>query len=343
VMSSELISKIKIATIDLGDSLDEKYYIIFLEGYHLKTSVAQKSYYEETSISLHGIKLYLEDNKFLFPFYAIEKEEAEIEKEEYYNLIFGNIKNKDIDIESLKNEKNLIVILDSSKDIFKTKEMIFIREKDLRENVIEVYNESFINASEELEVSKNRYLTTLDSNKKIIETLEKDIESVMEESLKVSSNRLTCLSEEWKKTKEYLEILKKNIKDKKTDKIQKLENLFNGLNTVDDATKIKDVFNNIYEKIVSEGVDVLNKKYQFLTHEKEIYNIWKDNWKQLEKNLEIAKNNYSIEGSNSNKIYDQNKLEIEKIIKSSDEAIKKFNNTIIELNKKYEEIISKYE
>ncbi|MGL4867894.1 MAG: hypothetical protein ACRC4S_04445, partial [Cetobacterium sp.] len=116
VMSSELISKIKIATIDLGDSLDEKYYIIFLEGYHLKTSVAQKSYYEETSISLHGIKLYLEDNKFLFPFYAIEKEEAEIEKEEYYNLIFGNIKNKDIDIESLKNEKNLIVILDSSKD-----------------------------------------------------------------------------------------------------------------------------------------------------------------------------------------------------------------------------------
>lgn len=343
VLSYDLISRIKIATIDLGDSLDEKYYILLIEGYHLESINLEKSYYEEASISLYGIKLYLEDDKYLFPFYSINKEELEISKSEYHNLIFGKVKNTGIDIEGLKKEKDLIVIFDSSRDIFKTKEMIFIREKDLNKNVIEVYNNSFISSSEELNKLKQNYENKITHNREVLKEIEDKIQNIMEESLERSGKRLECLTEEWNKAEINLNTLEKNIEDKAKVKTQKLQNLLGELEKVDDAEKIKLVFENLYGNIVTNVIDQLNKKYEFLKVEKHSYDIWRNNWSQLEINLEASKKSYMDSEKKSLKNFLENKIEIEKLLKKSDELIKEFDSTLVQLNKKYEETISKYE
>ncbi|MGL5751491.1 MAG: hypothetical protein ACRCXT_13240 [Paraclostridium sp.] len=343
VLSFDLISRIKIATIDLGDSLDEKYYILLIDGYHLESMNLEKSYYEETSISLYGIRLYLEDNKYLFPFYAINKEELEISESEYYNLIFGKVKNIGIDIEGLKKEKNLIVILDSSKDIFKTKEMIFIREKDLNKNIIEVYNDSFISSSEELSNLKQKYEDKIAKNRDVLKEIEDKIQDIMEESLKRSGKRLDCLTEEWNKAEVNLNILEKNIEDKAKVKTEKLKNLLNQLERVDDAEKIKMIFERLYGDVVTDAVNQINQKNEFLKIEKESYEIWRNNWFQLELNIEMTKKEYSEKERKSLKKFQDEKIEIEKLLKKSDDLIKEFDSTLVQLNKKYEEIISKYE
>lgn len=343
VISGEVISKIKIATIELGDKLEEKYYILFIEDYHLQTSVSEKVYFKECAISHHGINIYLEDNRFLFPFYAMEGEYDEIPKDEYYKLIFGRIENRDLNIESLKKEKNLIIILDSSGDIFKTKEMIFIREKDIKSNVIEVFNERFITDSEELNKIVEKQITKKERNIIAIDNLKKEIQDLMEISLKESGDRLDVLGKEWNTVQKSLKNLEKEIGDKKTDKEFKLKKLLDELINVDDVEKIKNIFFEVYKDIISKGKKQLEEEERFLIQEKKIYDIWRSNWSELESNLEKTKKNYQDTQEKSLKIFDKNSKEIDQLTDSGHRIIEKFNKDIIALNKKYEELISKYE
>lgn len=343
VISGEVISKIKIATIELGDKLEEKYYILFIEDYHLQTSVSEKVYFKECAISHHGINIYLEDNRFLFPFYAMEGEYDEIPKDEYYKLIFGRIENRDLNIESLKKEKNLIIILDSSGDIFKTKEMIFIREKDIKSNVIEVFNERFITDSEELNKIVEKQITKKERNIVAIDNLKKEIQDLMEISLKESGDRLDVLGKEWNTVQKSLKNLEKEIGDKKTDKEFKLKKLLDELINVDDVEKIKNIFFEVYKDIISKGKKQLEEEERFLIQEKKIYDIWRSNWSELESNLEKTKKNYLDTQEKSLKIFDKNSKEINQLTDSGHRIIEKFNKDIIALNKKYEELISKYE
>ena len=343
VISGEVISKIKIATIELGDKLEEKYYILFIEDYHLQTSVSEKVYFKECAISHHGINIYLEDNRFLFPFYAMEGEYDEIPKDEYYKLIFGRIENRDLNIESLKKEKNLIIILDSSGDIFKTKEMIFIREKDIKSNVIEVFNERFITDSEELNKIVEKQITKKERNIVAIDNLKKEIQDLMEISLKESGDRLDVLGKEWNTVQKSLKNLEKEIGDKKTDKEFKLKKLLDELINVDDVEKIKNIFFEVYKDIISKGKKQLEEEERFLIQEKKIYDIWRSNWSELESNLEKTKKNYQDTQEKSLKIFDKNSKEINQLTDSGHRIIEKFNKDIIALNKKYEELISKYE
>lgn len=343
VISGEVISKIKIATIELGDKLEEKYYILFIEDYHLQTSVSEKVYFKECAISHHGINIYLEDNRFLFPFYAMEGEYDEIPKDEYYKLIFGRIENRDLNIESLKKEKNLIIILDSSGDIFKTKEMIFIREKDIKSNVIEVFNERFITDSEELNKIVEKQITKKERNIIAIDNLKKEIQDLMEISLKESGDRLDVLGKEWNTVQKSLKNLEKEIGDKKTDKEFKLKKLLDELINVDDVEKIKNIFFEVYKDIISKGKKQLEEEERFLIQEKKIYDIWRSNWSELESSLEKTKKNYQDTQEKSLKIFDKNSKEIDQLTDSGHRIIEKFNKDIIALNKKYEELISKYE
>ena len=346
---TDMIDDVRISVFETGISQGNsgRYYALYLKGFKVhKNSNIVQLYNCEENFSHFKMKVFVEEDRYIYPFFAINKleemnEKNEIEEEAYYKMMLAD---QSLDQDTLKEMKTTetIAIFDNSKRIFKKTNLVFFKSSDFKKNVINVYNENSIREYSIFQEIKKTNDINFEKTKNILNASEKKLEESLNASIDILDEGYSELKKNWNELIKDLDGYKSKIIQTKNDKVPKLKAMLEEIVNIDDLEEIKDVFKTHYSKIIMEGQALLNLEENQIKNEKEYYERWRSNWKNLEdsnKNLEKSYLEFNLKMEDSKNKLD---LELKNDIEESNRLLKELESKIEETDNKLKEILTKY-
>ena len=339
---SEYLSKIKILVFS---SLSNQYYALYLKGLKISNNkYITKIYNCEKSFSHFDLTVFVEENRYIYPFFAVDKmkSDSNLEKAAYYKMFFSEMDDHDeVDISSIKENKS-IVILDNSKDIFTKSNLIFFKESEFKESVISIYNTSLLSIDDEFNDFLALSTSTQVQNTKQLDHINTSMLAMFEQSEETLSKGYGRLKRNWNKVSNKLYDLENHIEKERAETLPKVNALLKEVRSLTDLEDVSKVITQFYENFTNNARKLITEQHLLQEDEDNLFKRLRSDWDILEKEMATLRQCHETFNMNQIDKFRNEERKIDKSLETGQLLLSDLKKMTTQVENKLDDILKVY-